>query len=191
MKRRNGRGCTWEDCTKRSQYEISLQYRPEYAYALAGMGRIAVASGELDKAIANFTRANSQLDEHAFKEELAEVYELSGNKDKADSILQWLITAMIDEAKKEKRNGELAHNEDGEFAILYVKAGAMDKAIDFALADYNRRPANIQVNEMLAWVYYNIKEYVQNYAGEMETKRKAQVKAQAKAAAATAQGVHQ
>jgi tetratricopeptide (TPR) repeat protein len=31
--------------------------------------------------------------------------------------------------------------------------------LEHALAEYNRRPANIDVNETLAWVYYQKKEY--------------------------------
>jgi predicted Zn-dependent protease len=30
----------------------------------------------------------------------------------------------------------------------------MDKALEHALAEYNRRPKNIDVNETVAWVYY-------------------------------------
>ena len=141
------------------QYAISLRYRPGYPYALAGMGRIAGASGEFDKAIAFLIQADSMMDEHSFKEDLADVYKLAGNKGKADSIIQWLINDMVNEGKNEEREGGLTSNDDGEFAHVYLEAGDFDKALQHALADFNRRPSNIQVNENLAWVYYHKKEY--------------------------------
>ena len=49
--------------------------------------------------------------------------------------------------------------EDGEFVLVYLKSGEIDKSLQHALNDFNRRPSNIQVNETLAWVYYIKKEY--------------------------------
>ncbi len=40
-----------------------------------------------------------------------------------------------------------------------LKAGDNDLALEHALLEYNRRPQNIDVNEMVAWVYYNKGEY--------------------------------
>ena len=40
-----------------------------------------------------------------------------------------------------------------------MQAGNYDNALKHALAEYNRRPENIDVNETLAWVYYNKQEY--------------------------------
>lgn len=37
--------------------------------------------------------------------------------------------------------------------------GNYEKALEFALAEYNRRPANIEVNETVAIVYYEKGEY--------------------------------
>ena len=37
----------------------------------------------------------------------------------------------------------------------------MDKALEHALAEYNRRPKNIDANETLAWVYYQKGDYKQ------------------------------
>ena len=143
----------------RMQYEISLQCRPGYPYALAGMGRLAMASGEFDKAIAFLIHADRSLSEHSFKEELADLYELTGRKDKADSIIHGLINALVKETKNEGSDEVLTQNEDGEFVHVYLRVGDIDKALQHALNDFNRRPHNIQVNETLAWVYYIKKDY--------------------------------
>jgi len=140
-------------------YQISLQCRPGYAYALAGLGRLASASEEFDKAISYFTEADLLLDELSFKEEMADLYELAGQKNKADSIINRLKNSIADDLKNEVSNEEITYHADAELAHVYLKAGGYDQALQHALADYNRRPSNIQVNETLAWVYYNKKEY--------------------------------
>lgn len=53
----------------------------------------------------------------------------------------------------------IGHYSDRELAHAYLKLKNNDKALEHALAEYNRRPANIDVNETLAWVYYNRGEY--------------------------------
>ena len=49
--------------------------------------------------------------------------------------------------KKEQNDEDIGHYADGELAHVYLKAGNYDKALKHALAEYNRRPANIEVNE--------------------------------------------
>ena len=61
---------------------ISLQYRPGYAYAIAGLGRMATLSKEYNKAIAYYMQADSLVNDYSFQEDMADVYELAGQKDK-------------------------------------------------------------------------------------------------------------
>ena len=61
--------------------------------------------------------------------------------------------------KAEQDDENIGHYADRELAYVYLKAGNYDKALEHALAEYNRRPANIDVNETVAWVYYNERDY--------------------------------
>lgn len=140
-------------------YLIALERRPGYAYALAGQGRIAIAAKEYDKAIAYYLQADSLVNDYSLKEELAKAYLLSGQKNKSDSIIQWLITAMNRDAESGKDDESIGHYADKELAYIYLKTGDNDKALEHALAEYNRRPANIEVNETVAWVYYMKGDY--------------------------------
>ena len=140
-------------------YLIALQRRPGYAYAIAGQGRIALAAKDYNKAIAYYLQADSLVIDHSFKEEIAEVYELAGQKSKADSIIKWLVNTMSKDAESGQQDESIGHYADKELAYVYLKDGNYDKALEHALAEYNRRPANIEVNETVAWVYYNRKEY--------------------------------
>ena len=65
-------------------YLVSLQYRPGYAYAIAGLARIAASNKEYDKAIQYYLRADSLVNDYSFKEQLAEVYQTTGQKEKAE-----------------------------------------------------------------------------------------------------------
>lgn len=140
-------------------YLVALQRRPGYAYAIAGQGRLALTMKDYQKAIAYYLQADSLINDHSFKEEIAEVYELAGQKIKADSIIKWLVNTMSKDAKSGQEDENIGHYADKEFAYVYLKDGNHDKALEHALAEYNRRPTNIDVNETVAWVYYNKKEY--------------------------------
>ena len=135
-------------------YAIALQNRPNYAYALAGLGRLSLASKDYNKAIHYFLQADSLVNDYSFKEELIDVYQLAGQKDKADAI-----NAMNKDAQSGKDNQNIGHYADRELAYAYLKTNNYDKALEHALAEYNRRPTNIDVNETLAWVYYKKEDY--------------------------------
>ena len=65
-----------------------------------------------------------------------------------------LLAAMNKDAESGKNNNNIGHYADREMAYTYLSAGDNDKALEHALAEYNRRPGNIDANETVAWVYY-------------------------------------
>ncbi len=140
-------------------YLFTLERRPGYAYAIAGQGHLAMLLGEYDKAKAFYLQVDSLMNDFSFKEELAEAYRLSGHKDKADSIMKWVLNAMSGNIDKGQADESIGHYADRELAYAYLKAGNSDKALKHALAEYNRRPGNIDVNEAVAWVYYTKGDY--------------------------------
>lgn len=133
-------------------YTIALNERPDYAHAVAGLGNIALANKEYKKAIALYQRADTLQQDYTFKEGLAEAYVLNGQGDKADATLDAVITDL----KKASEGGEASmnHHADKELAYIYVIKKDYGKALNHALAEYNRRPQNIDVAETVAWVYY-------------------------------------
>jgi tetratricopeptide (TPR) repeat protein len=139
--------------TAEMQYLVALEQRPAYAYALAGQGHIALTLRQYEKAIGYYLQADALLNDHCFKEGLAEAYQLSQQKNKADSILQWLIHAM------DKHDDELEHHAGLELAHIYLKAGDHNNALEHAMEEYDRRPDNIEVNETIALVHYMRKEF--------------------------------
>src|SRR5450631_797696 len=136
-------------------YMIALDERPGYPYALAGLARLAVAVKNYRKAIEFYRKADAMINDYSIKEEWADVYNLAGQKLSADSLME----IVIDKLSKDEQSGQddenIGHYADRELAYAYIRIRDYDKALEHALSEYNRRPDNIDVNETVAWVYYN------------------------------------
>src|SRR3569623_2701062 len=72
-------------------YVIALDERPDYGYATAGLGHIAMANKDYPKAIEYYKKAASVLNDYAIQEQLSQLYTWSGNNRKADSLLTGMI----------------------------------------------------------------------------------------------------
>ena len=140
-------------------YAIALENRKNYPYALAGMARLALAKKDYTKAITYYQQADSLVNDFSFKEELVDVYQLAGQKDKASATAKVVIDEMTKSATSANNDENIGHYADRELAYAYLKINNYDKALEHALAEYNRRPKNIDANETLAWVYYQKGEY--------------------------------
>lgn len=136
------------------QYNIAANNRPGYTYALAGMGRIAMAEKKYDAALDYYQQADSLVSDGNFREDIADVYLALGKKDKADEVLKAAVAEMTKNADAANADENIGHYADRELAQAYIKLGDYDKAVKHALAEYNRRPGNIDVNETLAWAYF-------------------------------------
>jgi len=143
---------TGELRTAEMHYTIALDERPGYGYAIAGLGHIAMANKDYAKAISLYQRADSVINDYALKEQLAELYVLTAQKEKATTA----INNIIDELTKGAKEGEqsINHHADKELAYVYLLKKEPGKALDHAMIEYNRRPDNIDVNEAVAWAYY-------------------------------------
>ena len=135
-------------------YQIALTERPGYMYAYAGMARLAMASKDYNKAIDFYKQAATDAVEGAFKEELASVYLLSGQKEKANELTGLLIEELNKNAQAANTDESIGHYADKELAYAYLSINNYDKALEHAMLEYNRRPKNIEVNETVAWVNY-------------------------------------
>lgn len=141
------------------QYTDALAERPGYAYALAGLARIATLNKDYNKAVSYYTQAIAAVSDFSFKEGLADVYRLNNEKQKADALENEVIKEMSEQAQNGNNNENIGHYVDRELAYAFIKTNDYDKALEHAMLEYNRRPANIDVNEALAWAYYAKGDY--------------------------------
>jgi len=134
------------------QYAGILALRPSYAFAIAGQARVQKARKEYDKALATLTKAAAIMPEFSFHEEMAEIYALQGDKEKAAQKYKEVVVMLQEDASS-------GHAVDLELCKLYTLSGQLDSAKVYGLIEYKKRPKNIDVNHALAWVAFNQKEY--------------------------------
>jgi len=139
-------------------YTIAVNNRQNYPYALAGLARIATEEKDYTKALGLYLQADSLIPDHMFKEGIADVYNLTGQREKAKKVAEEILNHMkeFSSAGKNKMAGQ---NEDHEMAHAYMGVNNYEKALEFALLEHQRRPANIEVNETVAMVYYGKAEF--------------------------------
>jgi tetratricopeptide (TPR) repeat protein len=135
-------------------YTMTEDERPNYAYGLAGLARLAIYRKDYPAAINYYSKADTLINDFNIKQSLADAYSLAGQKDKSAELMKEVIDSMNSQAQSGNNNANIGHYVDKELAYAYVKTGDYDKALEHALLEYNRRPDNIDVNEAVAWVYY-------------------------------------
>jgi tetratricopeptide (TPR) repeat protein len=139
-------------------YQVALRERPDYAYAIAGIGRIAKARGNYKDAIFYFEKAKKMMIDFSFSDELTDLYRLDKQSGEADKNAKEVIAMLGPASDVEGENGH-GHYADKELAYAYLKINDLDNALKHALLEYQRRPANIDVSETLAWVKYKKGDY--------------------------------
>ncbi len=140
------------------QYKLSLAARPEYAEALQGMSRIASFNNKQDSAIYYLEHASGLVNNLDIKQQLAMAYMNTQQTKKAENIYNEIEREIEVNQKMMAEDPDAGHYSDKELAYLFIQQKNFDRALTHALAEYNRRPLNNDVNEMMAWVYYNRNE---------------------------------
>jgi tetratricopeptide (TPR) repeat protein len=132
----------WDDAA--NQYEDILAIRPSYAFAIEGLARVEKNKKNYAKALELLDKASAIMPEFSFHEEMADIYVLQGEKEKAVKKYEGVITMLQEDEKS-------GHSVSLEMCRLYTKAGMYDKAIEQATKEYTQRPQNIDVNLAMAW----------------------------------------
>ncbi len=132
------------------QYTEILTLRPSYAFAAGGLARVQKDRKQYDKALATLNQAAEIMPEFSFHEQMAEIYALQGQKEKAKTKYAEVVTMLQEDA-------ESGHAVDLELCKLYIAAEQWDLALEYGLKEFQKRPKNMDVNHALAWVYFKQK----------------------------------
>lgn len=136
-------------------YRIALDERKNYPFALAGLGRIYASQKNYSEALKYYIAADSIITDYGIKEEMVDVYKLAGQSKKSEELANTIIGEMNKDAEAGNEDENIGHYADRELAYAYLKINDKEKALNHALAEYNRRPKNNDANETVAWVYYS------------------------------------
>lgn len=125
-----------------------LDERPNYTFALEGLGLVAAQRGELEKAVAHFEKAYALIPSHQFAERLATIYKRLGRLKDVERMIQIVLN---DFAADEK----LGANTNLEYATFCAEQDLnLEEAFQRIQKEYQRRPGNIKVLATFAWILH-------------------------------------
>jgi tetratricopeptide (TPR) repeat protein len=147
-----------ENATK--HYQMAVAARENYPFAQAGLARIARKKGQNTEGVALLENANKSIIEPSFYDDLSDAYFVQNQRGKANEAAKTLIKMLggnHNEAEAhatDKAIPEHGHYADKELAEAYLKIDDLEHALFHANLEYARRPENIDINEVMAWVQY-------------------------------------
>lgn len=133
------------------EYKTILAARPSYAFAFAGLAKIAQKQKDYTKALALLDSAIAIMPEFSFHEQKGDIFMEQGLKDKAMAKYAEVETML----NKDEASG---HSVSLEMSKLMSKMGKTAAAKKFAMKEYGVRPDNIEVNKELALIAYQEKD---------------------------------
>ena len=143
-----------------NNYKMAFAARENYPYAMAGLARIARKKGSYTEGVEYLEKANQSIIEPAFYDDLSDVYFAQNQRAKSNEAAKMLIKMLggnHNEAPNHEHDATIpdhGHYADKELAEAYLKIDDIEHALFHANLEYNRRPENIDINEVMAWVQY-------------------------------------
>jgi len=135
-----------DDATATTIYGASLEVIPGFVWANAGLGRAAVARGDLDEAIERYRAATDVLPLPEMLVALGEAQAAAGQTDAAADTFE-LVRAMQSLYAANGVSVEL------ELALFEANHGDAGTAVDLARRAYANQP-NVKAADALSWALY-------------------------------------
>jgi len=130
------------------QYATSLSARPNYPFAIAAMSNAFASMGQQEKADSLNEVARNLIPEVSFFVDKAAWEKEHGNSKASKELTREILDMIADDEKA-------GHKMGIELSKVYLNLmNDTDKALSAALTEYSVRPENIDVNKMLAEIYY-------------------------------------
>jgi tetratricopeptide (TPR) repeat protein len=143
------------------EYQRTLRDRPNYVYALAGLGRVRAAQGDLKEALRLLNHAVAIVPLPEFVIMLGDLYQASGQQGAANQ--QYQLVAVIETLYR-------ASGVDMDMEIALFNADHdrnLDETLALARKAYTNRPS-IHAADALAWALYKTGNYeeAERYSAE-------------------------
>ncbi|MCB0838707.1 MAG: tetratricopeptide repeat protein [Bacteroidetes bacterium] len=128
-------------------YQAILENRPNYPFAIAALARVDRHNKNFEAAENRLKQAIHIIPEVSFYVDLASLYQETGR----DAEKQKLIPEILEMLEDDEANG---HRMGMEYAHVYLDLiQDYEKAYEYAKTEYDLRPENIEVNQLMAEVY--------------------------------------
>jgi tetratricopeptide (TPR) repeat protein len=141
-------------------YQMAVAARENYPFAQAGLARIARMTGKNTEGISLLEKANEGIIEPSFYDDLSDAYFVQNQRAKSSEAANTLIKMLggnhsdTTNHNPDKAIPQHGHYADKELAEAYLKIDDLEHALLHANLEYARRPENIDINEVMAWVQY-------------------------------------
>lgn len=136
----------WELADK--TYDQILATRENYPFAVAAKADLAYHNGDLDKAESLLNKAIDIIPEVHFYTKLAQIYKDQNRVKEFDSIMEEVFLMLEDDVQS-------GHNMNLEYAHIYLDLMEdYEKANKFAMKEWNKRPENAAVNNLMAKIAF-------------------------------------
>lgn len=130
------------------EYRQTLEERPGYPFAIAGLASVELKKGNIKEAEEKLKQAINIIPEVSFYVDLAKIYKQTGREKEAQSKFSDILDMMADDEAK-------GHTMALEYAKFYMSVGNdLFKALEYAKKEYDVRPTNIDVNKVMAEIFY-------------------------------------
>jgi len=134
-------------------YRGIIKERKDYPFAIANLASLEMEKGNTEEAEKLLKKACSIIPEVGFYQDLAALYQQTGREQEAQKLIQEVKVMLQDDV-------DSGHRMELEYADVYENLEKdLDKALEFALKAYQDRPENIDVNQLLARLYFKKEAY--------------------------------
>ncbi len=126
-----------------------LEERPDYARAVAGLGHVALVKGETDEAIRRLETAYGMAPLDLAQELLAEAYAVKGDERRAAAAIEKVREGLADA----RAMGEIVEMEEAD--LMLDHGIEVERALEMARRQVERRPGHLHANETYAWALHH------------------------------------
>ncbi|MEM7574922.1 MAG: tetratricopeptide repeat protein [Bacteroidota bacterium] len=129
------------------ELQVLLSERPNYPFAITAQAQLAVDKNQDQQAEELLLQAANIIPEVGFYIDLASLYQRQDREEELAAILVEIEDMLADDVAS-------GHNMDMEYAAYYRDLrGDLDKALQYATNEYQKRPDNLDVNRLLASIH--------------------------------------
>ncbi len=140
-------------------YKTALLHRPLFAPAIAGIADIFKMKNNPDSALKYYLQAAEIVPDYSYFINAGIISKSKGDTLNATEYFNKAEEILINHSHSTDEENGVGHYVDRELSQVYLAAGKYNEAYYAARTEYLRRPANIDINETLAWAAYQIGNY--------------------------------
>jgi len=131
-------------------FENILETRENYPFAVAGLAEVLYEKGAIKAAEEKFNEAAGIIPEVGFFISLAQIYKDQDRTEEFNKTIEEVLVMLKDDT-------DHGHNMNLEYADLYLNLMEdPEKAFEYANAEFEKRPENIDVNKMMAEIHLSM-----------------------------------